>query len=367
MKIAFRCALALVVVACSAWVAISLTSAQDEKPYEFVRGDDVTEAFRVEGYTLKPRFRGVDKDLFRYDVYLNVDRRLGASAANESLGGSARTENWMSRVDIALGEDELEGRPDLLAAFRYNSIHFTLHDGHSAFSGYIGPAKGADTANFYEVLRDGERSRVNNIPGWPGVTASNLERSRSGQSGVNASAWFSVSPEGRISNECYYADFNRGEQRNYPGRLLDPVQIALAIQPEFAADAEIKVGESVTVRRRFPMGPVSGQAVEYDFTYTLERVYGKADDPSAALLTFTATPVQWEQTDVVNGLSVRYTAPAIEGGRLMLDMAKGVAASVEWKYSLQGEMSEPDSLYAAGFEVDVDFSASLVSGEETEE
>jgi hypothetical protein len=78
-------------------------------------------------------------------------------------------------------------------------------------------------------------------------------------------------------------------------------------------------------------------------------------------------PVQREHTLTVAGLETKFTAPDIKGGRLLLDLAKGVAANTQWNYTLSGSVRQPGSELATDFEVKVDFSASLRSQKETSE
>jgi len=176
---------------------------------------------------------------------------------------------------------------------------------------------------------------------------------------VSASAWFSVSDEGRLYNETYFADFNDGDQRSFPGRLQDPVHLALSIQPEFAKETRLKIGETVTVRRRMPVGVNHGATTEYDVTYKLEKLYGTIDEPTAARFSFTATPVTAEQSSKSGDLVTTFTAPEIKDGALLLDLNKGIAAWTSWAYKLNGKVTQPGTNLATDFGVEVDFTASL--------
>ncbi len=348
---------------------ITLASAQDgavpgAKTYKFVQGpelvgDDAKKA------VVKPAFKAVADDQFNYEVYFNV-KRSGGSKVGAEAGGFSRSETWTALCNLLMEEDELTGRKDLRAAFRYDLIYFDLSDGESAYSGYIGPATGdgpaRKSAGFWKVDKDGKRSTAYGIPGWSGMSGGGLEGARSTQSiGTNASAWFSVAGNGKIHSEVYFAEFDSADQRNFPGRLIDPMHIALGVMPEFAADASVQLGGSTVVRRRMPMGSLPGATVEYDLTYTLEKVYGTVADPTCAQFKFSAKPVIAEQkADLDAKWSVSYTAPEIVDGLLVYDLVKGVAAVVRYKYALKGELAARDSgVVTSSFACEAEFSASL--------
>jgi hypothetical protein len=329
-----------------------------DKPYEFKRGPDITaQAADIE---VEPRFRALADERFAYQVNTNITRRGTSTDGGKTFSAFRRVENWTTDVTLITSEDPLEGRTDLLLRLQFDQISFLIDNGKARYAGYIGPATDVGTASFHEILPGGERSEVNNIPGWVGINARSLERQRGDQArGFSAAAWFSVSDEGRLYNEAYYADFNSGDQRNYPGRLQDPLHLALAIQPEFAPETRLKLGETTTVRRRLPVGLGHGTAVEYDVTYKLERLYGTVSEPTSARLTFSAVPVQREHTTRLHGLEASFSAPDIKDGEVLFDLVKGVAAWTRWGYSLSGRIKEPGRELAGDFEVEVDFTASL--------
>jgi len=350
-------------VAVAAVTLLSHVGAQPAaKPYEFKLGDKPLSDEDARKVTLRPAFKAVADDKFEYEVYLDKKTNGGSSDGAAPAGGFARRETWMALCEVLLEEDELNGRKDLRAAFRFGPLHFDLSDGEESFSGYIGPGGGdaADRkdATFWKIERDGSRTQAFNIPGWAGVNARGVESSRNTQSMIgNAAAWMSISESGRAHSELYFAEFDVADQRNYPGRFLDPVQLLLGIQPEFAPDASVQAGGTLSVRRRFPVG-LSG-SLDYDLTYTLEKIYGTVETPTAAVFKFTGKPVTAEQAQRLGGLDVRYTAPEITDGYLLLDLVKGVAAVVKWKYALKGEVLEPGSARKASFASAAEFSASL--------
>jgi hypothetical protein len=313
---------------------------------------------------VKPSFKAVADDRFEYEVYTNLRRAGGAIDAGGAAGGFARAETWIAMCNLTLEEDALTARKDLLAAFRFDTLYFDLSDGEAAYSGYIGPAAGEGparaSATFWKVDRDGSRTTAYQIPGWPGVNAGSVEGSRATQNSPgNAACWMSVSETGRLHSELYFAEFDSADQRNFPGRLLDPVQLLLGIQPEFSADAKAEIGGNLVIRRRWPMGAMPGASVDYDMTYTLEKIYGTLAEPTAAQFTFSGKPVSANQGARVRGVDISFTAPEIKDGLLVLDLIKGVAAVVRWSYALKGEVSEPGGARRASFGCDAEFSASL--------
>ncbi len=348
---------------------VSFTFAQDgtvsgAKPYKFVQGPELggEEAKKA---IVKPAFKAVADDQFSYEVYFNV-KRSGGSKLGAEAGGFSRSETWTTICSLLMEEDELSGRKDLRAAFRYDLIFFDLTDGESAYSGYIGPGIGdgpaRKNAGFWKVDKEGKRSTAYGIPGWSGMSGGGIEGARSTQSvGANASAWFSVSGNGKIHDESYFAEFDSADQRNYPGRLVDPMHIARALMPEFAQDASVQLGGSTVVRRLMPMGSLPGAAIEYDVTYTLEKVYGTVAEPTCAQFKFSAKPVvAQQQADLDAKWSVNYSAPEIVDGLLVYDLVKGVAAVVRYKYALKGDLTARDAgATSSSFACEAEFSASL--------
>jgi hypothetical protein len=348
---------------------ISFVSAQDDgavpgpKPYKFVLGPEL-KGEEAKNAVVKPAFKAVADDQFNYDVYFNVRRSGGTSQGG--AGGFARSETWTALCNLLMEENELAGRKDLRAAFRYDALFFDLTDGDADYSGYVGPASGEGgerkAATFWKVGKDGTRTTAYAIPGWTGVSSNGVEGARSTQSvGANASAWFSVSGAGRVYDELYFAEYDSADQRSYPARLLDPVHIALGLMPEFAPDASVQLNGTTTVRRRMPMGSLPGATVDYELTYTLERVYGTQADPTCAQFKFSAKPVTSAQsTDLDAQWSIRFTAPEIVDGLLVYDLVKGVAAIVRYKYALKGELvGRGSGAPASNFVCEAEFSASL--------
>ncbi|MBZ0136723.1 MAG: hypothetical protein K8I27_10155 [Planctomycetes bacterium] len=328
-----------------------------DKPYEFKLAPDITD--KAADLVIEPRFRAVADEKFAYEAYLNILRTGTSHEDGKPVSAFRREENWIDLVTLATAENPIEGNTDLLLRLQFDQLNFIIDNGEARYSGYIGP-DGATPPAFKEIFPNGERAEANNIPGWVGITARGIEQARTSQArDFSASAWFSVSDEGRLYNDTYFADFNNPDQRSYPGKLQDPVHLALGIQPEFAKDARVKLGETVTVRRRLPVGVNHGATVDYDVTYKLERLYGTVDEPTAARFSFHAVPVAAEHSSTRGGLTTSFTAPEIKDGALLLDLVKGVAAWTSWKYKLNGKVSEPGTSLATDFEVEVDFSASL--------
>ena len=354
----------LVVTIC----VVGLAAAQDgvdsldgdeDGPYQFELDAEITEG--LDELEISTGFWGVADDQFDFEVYYNVTRRGTASEDGKAFSTFRRTENWIAMVHLVMSEDELEGRTDLRGQFRFDRIYFNLDDGKGRFAGYIGPNDPlGGSAKFHEILADGSRNEVPGIPGWVGVNARNMETARVQQSAFNAAPlWISIDDQGRIYNEAYHADFIGPDQRSFPGYLIDPLQLALGLLPEFAPDTELKVGGEATVTRRFPAGAGFGAAPDYLFTYKLEKLYGSVDKPTAARFTFSATPVQRTQVSTRGGLKTEFTAPDITGGTLLYDLNRGVAAQIGWKYSASGQVSEAGSKLSSKFQVQVEFKASL--------
>jgi hypothetical protein len=329
-----------------------------DTPYEFKLGADITaDAAEV---AIQPAFKALADDRFAYDIYFNATRSGSVRDGDKSQEGFRRAENWITMVTLTAKEDALDGRKDLLLRLNYDQLGFLIDNGAARYSGYVGPARGTTTAAFHEVTPNGERNEANNIPGWPGVTARGIESARSSQTFDPAgSAWFSVNDQGRLYNETYFADFNNADQRNYPGRFQDPLHLTLGLLPEFAEGASLKIGETTTVRRRFPVSTGAGSTIEYDFTYKLERLYGTVAEPTAARFTFTAVPVQREHTHDHAGLRTTWTAPDIKDGTLLFDLGKGIAAATSWKYELAGTVTQTGGSMRTEFKIAVDFAANL--------
>lgn len=329
-----------------------------DEPYEFKLGPDITD--KAADMVIEPNFRAVADDKFAYEAYFNILRKGTSRDGAKPIDSFRREENWIDLVTLSTSEDPLEGNTDLLLALRFDQLNFIIDNGKARYSGYIGPDTGGGPAAFHEIFANGERTEANNIPGWVGITARGVETERAEQArDFSASAWFSVSDEGRLYNETLFADFNNPDQRSFPGKLQDPVHLALAIQPEFGKNAQVKHGETITVRRRMPVGVSHGATTEYDVTYKLEKIYGTVDKPTAARFSFTAVPVKAEQTSTRGGLQTTFTAPEIKDGALLLDLNKGVAAWTKWAYSLKGKVTETGTNRSTDFEVEVDFTASL--------
>ncbi|MBK8206888.1 MAG: hypothetical protein IPK87_08890 [Planctomycetes bacterium] len=308
---------------------------------------------------IEPKFKGVAGDLFGYEVDFKAVRRGTTSDDGVPSDAFRRSEHWATAVDYKLDEDVLDGSTDLRLAVRYARMNFLLDNGDARYSGYIGPDMGAIKPTFHEVMPDGSRTEVNNIPGWDGVNARTINTNRQTQANDPAAvAWFSITDQSRLYDEVYFADYNSPDQRNYPGRFQDPVQLTLGLFPEFPAGAKLKIGETVNLRRRMPVGAVAGATTEYDVSYKLEKLYGTIAEPTAARFSFTAVPVAREHTAQVNGLTVKFSAPDFQGGTLLLDLAKGVPAHVHWSYSLKGSIAG-EGKFTATFENEVDFTASL--------
>lgn len=337
-------------------IAVGFVAAAPREPYRFtvdtVKQDITSQAGEV---SIEPHFRGVADDRFPYEIYFNASRQGTSSDGGTRIDGFRRTENWSALATLETQEDEQEGRKDLRLALQFEQISFLIDNGRARYSGLIGP-----DAKFREVLPDGTRNDVTNIPGWPGINARTVENKRAAQSGAGAgSAWFSITDQGRLYNEQYFADYNDPEQRNYPGALMDPLHLALGMVPEFAKDAKLKLNQTTEVTRRLPLGAIPGATADYKVTYKLVNLYGTLAEPTAARFTFTAVPVKAQHSMTSAGMQVSFDAPEIKEGTLLYDLAKGVAADITWNYSLKGTIAESGSNLRTEFSVDAEFRASL--------
>ncbi len=346
--------------------AIVVANAQDatKDPYQpnwdKVKTDITAQAADV---TIEPKFSGVADDRFNYEIDVNTTRRGTAREGDKVTDAYRTVENWASAINYKVEEEELEGRKDLRIALRYDRMNFLLDNGEARYSGYIGPdMEGGVKASFQEIMVDGKRNEVTNIPGWPGINARTINTQRETQARDatgQGSAWFSISEQSRVYGETYFADYGSPDQRNYPGRFQDPVHLTLGLFAEFAPDAKLKLGETMTVTRRMPVGANSGATTEYTVTYKLEKLYGTVEEPVAARFSFSAVPVKREQTSTVGGLTVTFTAPDIQNGSLLLDLPKGVPLYTQWGYTVKGSIR--GEAQTAEFENEVEFTASLRS------
>jgi hypothetical protein len=353
------------IAVCAAVAAVTYVLAQppmpDQKWHEFKLGDDITAA--AGEVVLEPGFKAVADDRFGYEAYYNTTRTGTVSDAGKQVDGFRNRENWITRFNLVTQEDEQEGRTDLRYSFQFDNIEFLLDNGKARYSGYVGQESQFYKPQFHEIMADGSRNEVTNIPGWAGINARTLETNRSSQARDYAgSAWASITDSGRLYNESYFADYSAGDQRNYPGRLLDPVHLMLSVNVEFPAEAKLRLNEKFTLRRRLPVGASAGATTDYDVTYTLVKLYGdknKPTEPTAARFTFEAVPAQREHTVRVDGMDIKFTAPDIKDGALLVDLVKGVSAHVTYKYALKGSISQPGTTWSSSFENEVDFTASL--------
>lgn len=354
-------------VAAVAALAVTLATAQAREAYEFkvdlAKQDITATAGEV---SIEPRFRAIADDRFPYEIYYNTHRRGSSTQDGKPFDAFTRRENWTVLAMLELAEDEQEGRSDLRLAVQYEQISFLIDNGRGRYSGYVGPTVGTTSAKFQEILPDGTRNDVLNIPGMVGVNASAMEAARSSQSLYGSgTVFFSVDGQGRLYNDQYHADFNNNDQRNHPGQLVDPVHLALGLNTQFAKEAKLKIGQTTEVTRRFAVGVTPGATADYRFVYKLEKLYGTVAEPTAAKFSFTATPVNAEVTQTIDGITVRFAAPEIKDGMLVYDIAKGVAADVTWSLSLKGTATQAGGL-ASEFSVDADYRASLRRKPKTE-
>jgi hypothetical protein len=354
----------------AAGIAVVSGYAQDgtDKPYQpdwdKVKTDITAQA---ETILIEPRFKGVAGDYFEYEIDVNTLRTGTTRRADTITDAFRRTENWGSAITLKLEESELEGRKDLRLALRYDRMNFLIDNGRARYAGYIGPEAGGAKPAFHEILPDGTRQEVTNIPGWPGINARTINTQRETQAretAGNGSAWASISETSRLHGETYFADYGSTDQRNYPGRFQDPLHLMLGLLPEFGAGAGLKIGDTMKVTRRMPVGASHGATTDYTVTYKLEKVYGTTEEPAAAKFSFEGVPAKREHTATADGLTVAFTAPDIREGTMLLDLTKGVPLYTKWSYSMKGSVRGDDS--AAEFEVEVEFTASLRADRATE-
>lgn len=349
-----RYLLPIIVLAGGVAAAWGFATAQSvDEPYEFKLGPDITAT--AGEVVIKPGFKGVADDRFAFETYTNITREGITRKNGKSIDSFRRSENWTTGLTLITDEDPIEGTTDLQFAIQFDQLSFLLDVGKTQYSGRVSAAG----AKFHEIAPNGERTEANNIPGWAGITARDLEATRKMQSGVSASAWANVTDSGKLYNPTYYAEFTSGDQTNYLGRLHDPIQLVMGLLPEFADDSALKLGEDITVRCRFPVGVVHGAWIEYDFTYKLNKLYGTMDEPTAARFTFTGVPVKRERSTTVDGLTTSFTAPDVKGGSLLYDLTKGVPAHITWEYGLKGKVTDSGTNLETDFEVEMNFSASL--------
>lgn len=351
----------LLLLCCAVAVAatvLAVTRTAADEFYQFTLDAEITaDAAEV---VIEPRSRALADDRFAYEIDVKALRSGTVREGENVTSAFRRNEHWATSVNYRLEEDVLDGKSDLRLAMQYDRMHFLLDDGKGRYSGYIGPEESGNTSAFHEIHRDGARTEVTNIPGWPGINARTMNTTRETQNRDGAAAiWFSISEESRLYNEAYFADYNAPPQANYMGRFQDPVHLTLGLFPQFNAEAKLKIGESMVVRRRMPVGVTPGATTDYDVTYKLERLYGTFEEPTAARFSFTAAPVTREQTATAQGLNVAFNAPDIAGGGLLLDLRKGVPVHVRWSYTVKGSIRGSAEPYAAEFENEVDFTASL--------
>ena len=342
-------------------VALTLVLAQpapEDKTFAFTLDADITaQAGEV---AIEPKFNAVADDRFPYELHYNAVRSGTVNDGVEVVDSFRVSEAWSDLFTLGTTEDPLDGRKDLQLRLNYEMIKFTVDNGDARYSGYIGPQMGSSKPSFQEIGEGNTRTDVTNIPGWAGINAGAMEANRRTQGNDFAgTAVVSVADTGRLYNETYFADWGNSDQTNYPGRIQEPLQLMLAVQPEFAAGAKLKIGETSVVRRRFPVSAAFGGSIDYDVTYTLEKLYGTVAEPTAARFKFDAVPVQREQSLTINGIVTKFSAPDIKGGSLLMDLRKGVAAYVAWKYELSGTVTQPGTALLTAFDVKVDFTASL--------
>lgn len=361
MKYCIRLAVPVVALA----VLLTVVLAQPKDPYKFELGADITS--KAGNVVIEPKLKALSDDTFGYEVYTKT-RRFGLTEeSGKTYDGFTQTENWTNLVTVTFREDPIEGNKDLLAGVQFDSLLFVINNGESKYSGYVGPQSEGRQPEFQEIYQDGTTKVVNNIPGWAGITARTVESGRQLQSRIDsASVTYSVDENGRAYNDTWVADFGQPDQRNYPARLQDPSRIGLMLIPQFNEGTKVKIGESVVVRRRLPVGSGKGATSEYDVTYKLERLYGTVEEPTAARFSWTAKPVNKMIETTDNGLKVRYNAPEITDGSLLVDLKKGVAADVSYTSKVRDGVISSGN-YRTVFEWDYEFTASLREPPETEE
>ena len=353
-------------------VAVAVVSAtafgQENDDYYWFKQDKELAAAIAAKTEISPEFKAVADDSFAYEIYINTKRTSKASegaiefAGSTSIefAGSTSSESWILKSTLNTRENPLKGQKNLQLAFHYDQIRFIVDNGQAKWAGVVNDG----TAEFTEVKPDGTPDPATTIPGWPGVSARDLQSAMKKQSAAAASAWVSIDATSKLSNEVYFADYSSPNQASYPGRLLDPVDLMCCMFPQWNAEQKMKIGDSVSVIRSFPVSGVAGGTMEYKFTYTLNKLFGTTEEgnteATSAAFSFKAEPVNKDEVQQkLHGLVVKYKAPKINDGYLLYDLKKGMPAIVSWSYSLKGSAADVAAKLGSDFEVEVEFSASL--------
>ncbi|MDC1142272.1 hypothetical protein OAU50_04210 [Planctomycetota bacterium] len=358
MKRAVQFAFPIIAVAAVVALSVIANGQADDEYYWFALDAELTgeSAASVE---IAPKFNAVGDDAFPYEIHYNVSRTSSTRDQNGVFTGSTTSENWVASSTVIARENPLEGNKNLQLAFQFDQLRFVVDNGKGKWSGVVNDAK----AEFTEVMPDGAPNPATAVPGWAGVSASDIQRAMRSQSGNVASAWATIDDQGKLTDATYFADLGSAKQASYPARLLDPVDLMRGMFPQWNADLKMNLKDAVKVRRSFPVSGIAGGTIEYDFTYTLNKLHGTTEEgnteATAAAFSFTAEPVQKQHTQTVLGLDVKFTPPSIKAGYLLFDLVKGVPAIVSWKYSMTGNTADSANGLGSEFEVNVDFSASL--------
>ncbi|MCF6227136.1 MAG: hypothetical protein L3J82_00495 [Planctomycetes bacterium] len=359
MKRAARIYLPLLAAVAVAVVSATAFGQADDDYYWFKQDKELAAGIAAKT-EISPEFKVVADDAFAYEFYYNVNRTSKASEGAIEFTGSTSSENWILSSTLSARENPLKGQKDLQLAFHFDQIRFIVDNGQAKWAGVVN----LDVADFTEVKPDGTPDPATTIPGWPGVSASDIQRALRSQGASAASAWVSIDGTSKLSNEIYFADYSSPNQASYPGRLLDPIDLMRCMFPQWNADLTMKIGDTVSVIRSFPVSGVAGGTMEYKFTYTLNKLFGTTEEgnteATSAAFSFKAEPVSGGiVSQKLHGMEVKFTAPKINDGYLLYDLNKGMPAIVSWSYSLTGSTAEVAAKLGSDFEVEVEFSASL--------
>jgi hypothetical protein len=358
VKRAVRITLPIIAIAAIAAFSV-IAYGQADEDYYWLKLDAALSTEAAATVEVTPKFSAVADDAFPYEIHVNTSRTSSTRDQNGVFTGSTVKEDWIALASIIARENPLEGNKDLQLAFQFDQLRFVIDNGLGKWAGTVNDS----TADFTKVLPDGTPEPATGVPGWIGVSASDIQRAMRTQSNTAASAWADMNEQGKLSNPLYFADLNTAKQASYPARLLDPIDLVRGMFPQWNADQKAKIGDTFSVTRDFPVSGVPGGSIAYTFTYKLDKLHGTSEEgkteATAAAFSFTAEPKVEAHKEKLHGIDVKFTAPEVKNGYLLFDLVKGVPAIVSWEYSMKGSTADSANGLGSEFEVNVEFSASL--------